>query len=176
MSERESVAVNEPRALPVAAAPPAVLVRCHAPTLARSHVLAAAISGLLIAACFLRFQLWPLAWVTGVYSAVLIACTVAMTPGLGASAAATLGCSAVWLGGLPPAALSAMLAPWPLARQAAVWAWYLLPLPWRALRWLAGGPAADPLLLMAWLALGVTLTGWRLSVPSWERVRGGNVT
>jgi hypothetical protein len=109
---------------------------------------------------------WRLAWVAGAYAAVLIACTMAMASRLGASAAATLGCFGVWLGGVPPSALSAMLAPWPLARQGALWSWGVLPLPWRALRWLAGGPATDPLLLMAWLVMGVTLAGWRLSPRS----------
>lgn len=51
---------SAPRA--VQAALPAVLPRSHARTLTRCYALAAA-SGLLIAACFLRFELWPLAWV-----------------------------------------------------------------------------------------------------------------
>ena len=109
--------------------------------------------------------LWRMAWVTCVYSAVLVACTMALSPSLGASAAATLGCAVVWLGGVPPSALSALLAPWPLARQGAMWVWHVLPLPWRALRWLAGGPTADPLLLTVWLVAGVALAGRQLAVP-----------
>ncbi len=62
MGGRESVAVK-PREMRDSAAPRAVLPRFYALTLARSHALAAAASGVLIAACFLRFQLWPLAWV-----------------------------------------------------------------------------------------------------------------
>ena len=63
MREREGVALNMPRELRASATPAAVLLRSRAPSLARSHALAAAASGVLIAACFLRFQLWPLAWV-----------------------------------------------------------------------------------------------------------------
>jgi apolipoprotein N-acyltransferase len=61
--ERESLALHQPREMRPPAAPPAVLLRSPSRTLALSHVLAAAASGVLIAACFLRFQLWPLAWV-----------------------------------------------------------------------------------------------------------------
>jgi len=59
---RESVAVK-PREPCDAGAPRAALLRSHALTLPRPYALAAAASGVLIAACFLRFQLWPLAWV-----------------------------------------------------------------------------------------------------------------
>ncbi len=114
-------------------------------------------------------SLWRVAWVTTAYAVVLIACTIAMAPSLGASLAATLAFVAVWLGGVPPSAVSAVLGPWPLLERGAVWAWSLLPLPWRALRWLAGGPIADPLVLLAWAAIGMTLAAWQVSVPAGER-------
>lgn len=114
-------------------------------------------------------DLWRVAWVTGAYAVVLIACTMAMVPSLGASLAATLGFVAVWLGGVPPSAVSAVLGPWPLLERGAVWVWSLLPLPWRALRWLAGGPIADPLFLMAWAAIGMALAAGQASVPAGER-------
>jgi hypothetical protein len=116
-----------------------------------------------------------IAWVTSGYAVALIACTMAMTPILGASVAATLAFLAVWLGGAPPSAVSGVLGSWPLLQRATVWAWTVLPLPWRALRWLAGGPVADPLLLTAWAVIGVAVAGWRLSVPSRERASSGSV-
>lgn len=112
---------------------------------------------------------WRVAWIAGGYAVVLMACTMALVPGLGASAAATLAFVMVWLGGVPPSAVSAVLQPWPVVQGFGVWVWDLLPLPWRAMRWLGGGPVADPLLLMAWAAVGVALTGWQVSVPSGER-------
>src|SRR5574341_1299701 len=117
--------------------------------------------------------LWRIAWVTGGYAVALIACTMALAPNLGASPAATLACFAVWLGGVPPSAVSGVLGPWPLVQRCAIWLWNLLPLPWRALRWLAGGPATAPLLLMAWAAIGITLAGWQISVPWGERAAAG---
>lgn len=114
--------------------------------------------------------LWRIGWVTAGYAAALIACTMAAAPTLGASPAATLAFLAVWLGCVPPPVVSAVLGPWPLLQRCAVWAWSLLPLPWRALRWLGGGPAADPLLLMAWTAAGVMLAGWQVSLPPGERL------
>jgi hypothetical protein len=116
-----------------------------------------------------------IAWVTCGYAVSLIACTMALAPILGASAAATFAFFAVWLGVVPPSAVSEALGSWPLLQRAAVWIWNVLPLPWRALRWLAGGPAADPLLAIAWTVIGVALAGWRLSVPSRGRASGGSV-
>lgn len=118
---------------------------------------------------------WRVAWVTGAYAVVLIACTMAMVPSLGASLAATLAFVAVWLGGVPPSAVSAVLGPWPLLERGAVWVWSLLPLPWRALRWLAGGPIADPLFLMAWAVIGMALAAWQVSVPAGERPSAGHL-
>jgi len=117
-----------------------------------------------------EFGLWRVAWVTCGYAAALTACTMALVPSLGASAAATVAFLAVWLGCVPPPAVSGVLGPWPLLQHCAVWAWNLLPLPWRALRWLSGGPAADPLLLMAWTVAGVALAGWQISIPPGERI------
>ena len=82
------MAVSAPRA--VQAASPAVLPRSGARTLTRSHVAAAAASGVLIAACFLRFQLWPLAWIA--FVPLLWALAHAPTP----RAAARLG----WVAGV----------------------------------------------------------------------------
>jgi hypothetical protein len=116
-----------------------------------------------------------IAWVTGGYAVTLIACTMTLSPILGASTAATVACFAVWLGGVPPSAVSGALESWPLLQRVAVSMWSVLPLPWRALRWLAGGPVADPLLLAAWGVIGVALAGWRASVPSRERASPGSV-
>ncbi len=118
--------------------------------------------------------LWRITAITGVYATTLIACTMAIAPSIGASAAATLSFFAVWLGGVSPSAVLGLLAPWPVVQRAAVWLWNVLPLPWRALRWLAGGPLADPLLLIAWAAIGVGLAAWQLSTPSGERSSGGS--
>jgi hypothetical protein len=116
-----------------------------------------------------------IAWATCGYAAALIACTMAMASFFGASAAATFAFLAVWLGVAPPSAVSEALESWPVLQRAAVWMWNALPLPWRALRWLAGGPPADPLLVIAWTLIGVTLAGWRLSFPSRGRASSGSV-
>jgi hypothetical protein len=116
-----------------------------------------------------------IAWVTCGYAAAVIACTMALTPILGASAAASSAFVAVWLGVVPPSAVSEVLGSWPAPQRAAVWLWTVLPLPWRALRWLAGGPVADPLLVMAWTVIGVAAAACRLSVPSSGRVASRSV-
>jgi hypothetical protein len=107
--------------------------------------------------------------VAGVYATTMAACTMAASAFMGASAAATLGFLAAFLGVAPPSEMAALLAAWPPAQHAVVWLWNLLPLPWRAQRWLAGGAWSDPLMLALWAAIGLSVAGWSLSRPHGAR-------
>jgi hypothetical protein len=107
--------------------------------------------------------------VTAAYVTSLAACTMALSPSTGASGAATLGFLAVWVGGAPPSAMVMLFAGWPPLRQIVVWLWTLLPLPWRATRWLTTGSPGDAVFLLAWGLVGIGLTAWQLAGPR----RGG---
>ncbi len=104
-----------------------------------------------------------MAGVTTVYAGAIAAAVMALAPLLGATGAACLGVFAVWLGAASPPTVAVLLAGWPMPAHLAGWAWRLLPLPWRALRWLDGPRVDDPLVLTCWALLGVILTGWRLA-------------
>jgi len=94
------------------------------------------------------------------YGAALAAVTAALTPLLGSSVAASVGLMSAWLGAIPPTALAALLGAWPLVARPLVWLWNVLPLPWRAIRWLSHGNAQDPVMLVVWGVLGALVVGW----------------
>jgi len=94
------------------------------------------------------------------YGTALAAVTAALTPLIGSSAAASVGLTSAWLGVVPPTALAALLGTWPPVARPLVWLWNVLPLPWRAIRWLNQGTAQDPAMLAAWTVLGVLVVGW----------------
>jgi len=94
-----------------------------------------------------------------VYCAAVGALVMAGTPLAGASAAASLGLLASLVGNALPSQIGALLAAWPPVRGAAVLGWNALPLAWRVERWLAQGGAADPLVLLFWIAFGLMATG-----------------
>lgn len=104
--------------------------------------------------------------VTSVYATAMAACTMAASAFLGASAAATLGFLAAFFGVAPPSEMAALLAGWPAVQHVVLWLWNLLPLPWRAQRWLAGGAWSDPSMLALWAAIGLAVAGWSLSRPN----------
>jgi hypothetical protein len=93
-------------------------------------------------------------------AAALGALTLALAPALGASAAGMVGLLAALLGGLRPSEVLGLFAGWPYAQRVAVTAWNLLPLGWRAARWLRDGVGLDLLVLAGWIVLGVTLAAW----------------
>jgi hypothetical protein len=93
-------------------------------------------------------------------AAALGALTLALAPALGASAAGMIGLLAALLGGLRPSEMLALFAGWPYAQRVVVTAWNLLPLSWRAARWLRDGVGLDLLVLVGWITLGVTLAAW----------------
>ncbi len=103
--------------------------------------------------------------VASVYATTMAACTMAASAFMGASAAATLGFLAAFFGVAPPSEMAAVLAGWPPVQHVVVWLWNLLPLPWRAQRWWAGGAWSDPLMLALWAGIGVAVAGWSLSRP-----------
>jgi len=99
------------------------------------------------------------------FAASVASCTMAVAPWWGASAAASVGFLGVWFGGVPPTAVAALFAGWVPLQRVAIWLWNVLPLPWRAARWLASGGWGDPLLLGAWTLFGLCLAGMHLAGP-----------
>lgn len=93
-------------------------------------------------------------------AAALGALTLALTPAFGASAAGMVGLLAALLGGLRPSEVLGLFAGWPYAQRVAVTAWNLMPLGWRAARWLHEGVVLDLLVLAGWVVAGVALAAW----------------
>lgn len=97
------------------------------------------------------------------YAVCVAACTMAVAPFWGASAAASVGFLGVWFGAAPPSALAALFAGWLPLQRVVIWLWNVLPLPWRASRWLASGGWADLLLLGAWTLMGLGVAAMHLA-------------
>jgi hypothetical protein len=79
---------------------------------------------------------------------------LALSPIIGASAAASLGFLGAFFGGLPPSTVAGIVAPWSALQNVTVLLWNVLPLPWRAARWLTGN-TGDGAVLLAWVVFGV---------------------
>jgi hypothetical protein len=99
------------------------------------------------------------------FAACVSSCTMALAPWWGASAAASVGFLGVWFGGVPPTAVAALFAGWVPLQRVVIWLWNVLPLPWRAARWLASGGWEDALVLGAWTLFGLSLVGIHLAGP-----------
>jgi hypothetical protein len=106
---------------------------------------------------------WATGAVTGVYTLAGIAAIAPLAPVMGASAAAALGLFAAWFGPMLPSDVHGLFAAVPLLEGPLVLAWNVLPLPWRAARWIESGNASDALLLTGWIALGVLGAAWSAS-------------
>ena len=112
--------------------------------------------------------------IAATYAAVTAALTMALAPVVGASGAAALGFMSALGGGARPSQVGALLAGWPFLRTPAVLFWNALPLPWRAARWLAGGPGfADPAVFLFWLAIGLATSAWAVERFVEHRERAG---
>lgn len=96
----------------------------------------------------------------GGQAAALGSLVAALSPIAGASAAATLGLLAAWLGGIPPSAMAAVLDGVPYLQRPVVGLWNLLPLDWRAARWVRAGTVDDPLVTALWIVLGCVAAAW----------------
>lgn len=101
--------------------------------------------------------------VAAVYAASVLATTAALAPAWGASAAAALGFFAAWFGLLRPSDVYDLSAAVPFFQRPLVLGWNVLPLPWRAARWIEDGNASDALMLFAWIVLGVVTAAWSAS-------------
>lgn len=97
-----------------------------------------------------------------VYAVCVGACTMATAPFWGASAAASLGFLGVWVGTAPPSAMAAVFAGWVPLQGVVIWLWNVLPLPWRASRWLEAGGLGDPLVLATWSLIGLGVASLHL--------------
>ena len=93
-------------------------------------------------------------------AAAVAAAVMALTPFLGASASAALGLVAALAGGALPSQVGPLLQARPLARAPLVMCWNVLPLSWRAARWLAEGGVGDLAWLTAWLLFGLAAAEW----------------
>ena len=99
-----------------------------------------------------------------IYAAAVVAAVIAGTPLVGASAAAGLGLVGTWLGGIGPSGVSVMFESWPAVRGPVVLLWNVLPLEWRAARWLGEPNATDCIVLLSWIVLGLILSVWTTAV------------
>ncbi|HEX9728735.1 MAG TPA: hypothetical protein VGA37_09535 [Gemmatimonadales bacterium] len=97
-----------------------------------------------------------LLFATATYGCVLAAVVMGLTPRLGASAATMVGLVCAGVGLL---ALAPDVAP---QSGAGGFAWYVLPLSWRALDALNGGGVADIAFLALWALLGALLVAGAL--------------
>jgi hypothetical protein len=112
----------------------------------------------------LRAGLQPAALVQSALLALLylgawMAVVAGAAPLIGEAAAGTLSVLLVWVGGITPSGVQQLLAGAPYLQRPAVLAWNVLPLGWRAERATAGG-ATDPLLLGAWVVVGLLVAAW----------------
>lgn len=110
-----------------------------------------------------EFSTSKLVVVTGLYAATLAAQVMALTPALGASAAAAIGFMAAWFGMLPPSAVSHVVERWPIVQRALVLSWNSLPLGWRAMRWLETATYRDGVVLFGWMLLGIAAAAWSIT-------------
>lgn len=99
------------------------------------------------------------------YAGCVGACTMAAAPWCGASAAASVSFLGVWFGVAPPSAMASVFAGWLPLQRLAVWLWNVLPLPWRAYRWLGQGGLADPMVLATWALMGLGVASLHLAGP-----------
>lgn len=97
------------------------------------------------------------------YAVCLAACVMGVTPYWGASGTAAVGFLGVLLGASPPSAIAMLFAGWGPFQHITIWLWNVLPLPWRAARWLATRGWADPLMLLVWTLIGLGLAALRLA-------------
>lgn len=97
-------------------------------------------------------------------AASLGALTLSITPIFGASSAASVGFALAFFGAVAPSSISLMLDKFPPIRNAVVLLWNLLPLPWRAMSWLAGDERFFGVLAFSWIVLGVAASSWTLSL------------
>lgn len=99
------------------------------------------------------------------YAGCVGACTMAMAPFWGASAAASVSFLGVWFGVAPPSAMASLFAGWLPLQRVVLWLWNVLPLPWRATRWLDSDTLSDPLVLGAWTLIGLGVASLPLAGP-----------
>ncbi|UCF41403.1 MAG: hypothetical protein JSW43_03475 [Gemmatimonadota bacterium] len=115
----------------------------------------------------------PLALAALLQAGALGALTLALAPAVGASASGMLGLTWALLGGLRPSEMLQLLAGWPYAQRVAVTAWNLLPLSWRAARWLRDGTPLDLVLLGSWVVAGTALGAWATALEGGGDRRSG---
>lgn len=94
------------------------------------------------------------------HGAAIASFVQALGPLGGAGVAAGLGLAAAWMGGVPPSEMAAALADWPYVQAPVVAAWNVLPLDWRATRWVRAGIPADLAILLGWIGLGCLVAAW----------------
>jgi hypothetical protein len=99
------------------------------------------------------------------FSAAVGAVTLALAPLLGASGSGALGLLAVWFGTIPPSGMLQMLSGWPYVQRPVVLLWNVLPLDWRALRWMRVGGVEDPFVFVTSIAAGLALAAWAVAGP-----------
>jgi hypothetical protein len=98
------------------------------------------------------------------HAAALGALTLALAPTFGASAAGMLGLMGALFGALRPSEVLELLAGWPFVQRVAVTAWNILPLSWRAARWLRDATLPDVVVLGAWVVAGAALAAWAVAL------------
>jgi hypothetical protein len=107
---------------------------------------------------------------SGLYSGAMVATAMAAAPVVGSSAAAGGGMLMAWLGGLRPSAIYLALEQVQFAQRPLVLLWNILPLNWRAVRWIQDGVSADGVVLAGWFLAGVCVAAW--TMPTMYRLQG----
>jgi len=94
------------------------------------------------------------------YTGAVASTVMAATPVAGSSTAATIGLLMAFLGGLRPSAVHLALEAVPFIQRPLVLLWNVMPLSWRAVRWIEDGISVDGLVLGGWLLAGLCAAGW----------------
>lgn len=128
-------------------------------------------SGILVAGAAGFVTALPLLALLPLYASAISGVVMAVTPVVGASAAAGLGLLACLTGGFPPSQLRDLLEEAAFVQGPVVHAWNVLPLAWRVTHGLVSGGVGDALVLLSWAALGLGVTAWVGAQPRFSTTR-----
>ena len=95
-----------------------------------------------------------------VYATAVASVAMALAPMLGSSVSGAVALLGVWFGGIPPSGMYEAFSTWTYVQRPLVLMWNVLPLGWRAGRWIEQGPVPDGFVIGSWILLGVGVAAW----------------